>query len=327
MRSRPTLSVLIPAHNTDAYLGDTLHSALTQTYANLEVLVLDDGSTDRTREIATRWASRDPRIRVLVSDRAFGAAAGRNRAAAIARGRYLALLDSDDLWLPQFVERQLEAFEAYPDVAVVSGNLFNLGGPWHGQPYRPMTAEPTHVTFLEMIERESAICISSVFRREVYEAIGGFDEIFRRNEDYEFWLRAAAAGFKFLQTPEPLGWYRRRPDSVSADEPKMIQGVLTVYQKTRALCRDGSREQRALDVQIARFERELLKLTAKTSLRAGAYARAADEFQALAARDPRLSTKLLAAVSQCAPRMLYRFDRWRTSIRQLRKLSSAPQKS
>ena len=108
-----------------------------------------------------------------------------------------------------------------------------------------------------------AIFIMSVFRRRVYEAIGGFDEALRSNEDYDYWLRAALAGFRFWRNDRPLGHYRRRDDSVSASDVNMLAGILRVYAKLRpqlagpsgASCAALERADRALRARATRRRR------------------------------------------------------------------------
>src|SRR6476620_2025348 len=105
-QSTPTVSVITPAFNAGRYLEHTLESAIRQTFTDFEVLVVNDGSTDQTRQIADRYAAKDPRVRVIHQNNG-GIAAARNAALAVARGRYCALLDSDDLWFPSYLEEQL----------------------------------------------------------------------------------------------------------------------------------------------------------------------------------------------------------------------------
>ena len=95
-----------------------------------------------------------------------------------------------------------------------------------------------------MLADETSIFIMSIFRRRVYETIGGFDEKFRTNEDYDYWLRAAVAGFRFRRNDRPLCHYRRRDDSVSAVDARMLAGILLVYGKLRPMLADRPDELR-----------------------------------------------------------------------------------
>src|SRR5204862_1193754 len=124
-------------------------------------------------------------------------------------------------------------------------------------------------------------CIASMFRREVYETIGGFDERFDRNEDYQFWIRAAHAGFAFLENATPLALYRRRPDSVSADEMRMLTGIMRVLRYAGELCPDDPKVYAAIDRQMVRLEGERLRASAKTHLSRREYAAAAQNLEEL----------------------------------------------
>ena len=207
----------MPAFNAATYIDDAIASALHQTMTDLEVIVVDDGSTDATHAVMRAWSERDPRV-VCVRQANRGISAARNVALARSRGRFIALLDSDDEWAPGFLETQLAVFAEQPDAGVVTANVVHRGGSHDGELMWPPFTHPRVLHLHDLLAHETSVCIMSVFRREVFEAIGGFDVTLRCNEDYQFWLRAALAGFAIVQSPSPQGIYRRRPDSVSADQ-------------------------------------------------------------------------------------------------------------
>ena len=185
---------------------------------------MNDGSTDDTVEAAQAWADSDSRIRIYHRENG-GISAARNTALEHASGQFIAILDSDDLWQPAFLDAQLAIFAARPDVDIVTGNGWFLGGRLHGRSVRPSPDVRPQPTLQTILADEMAIFIMSVFRRRVYETIGGFDATLRSNEDYDYWLRAGVAGFTFWRNDTPLGHYRRRDDSVSALEVRMIDGI------------------------------------------------------------------------------------------------------
>src|SRR5262249_33936140 len=152
-------------------------SALDQTIASFELLVVDDGSSDGTKAIAERVAERDARITVWSRPNG-GACRARNEALRRARGRFVAFLDSDDGWMPEYLEQQIAVLEQSPHVSVVTANAINVGGPLDGQPYWDAASGVRPIALLDMIEREDSVCIMSVFHRAVYDSIGGFDETF-----------------------------------------------------------------------------------------------------------------------------------------------------
>jgi hypothetical protein len=135
-----------------------------------------------------------------------------------------------------------------------------------------------------MLKDETAVFIMSVFRRRVYDIVGGFDESLRTNEDYDLWLRAAIAGCRFWRNDEPLGWYRRRDDSLSAGELRMLRGIIRVFEKTRPALLNPSSELDLLDAQLARFDTARLAAEARTAIEAGDFAAASDHLAALHGR-------------------------------------------
>lgn len=318
-RARPLVTVVTAAYNVAQYLEASARSALAQTYRNLELVIVDDGSTDATAEVARRVACSEPaRVRVIRQANK-GIAAARNTGLHAARGDYLALLDSDDLWEPRFLEHQMETLLTTP-VDLVSGNGRYLGGALHGMPVRPCPDPRPPIDLATIIADEEAVFVMTVFHRRVLETIGGFDESLRTNEDFDYWLRAALAGLRFARNAEPLGWYRRRDDSLSADAPRMLRGALRVCDKARALV--GERPERALlERQIAYYEAELDAALARQALAEGDMARAADALRSLHLRRPGLRTAFAVLMARhAAPvlRALYRLKQHRLSTHRRR---------
>jgi teichuronic acid biosynthesis glycosyltransferase TuaG len=298
--AEPVVSIITPAFNAERFLRDTGLSVIAQSFSDFEWLIVDDGSQDGTLEIAREFATADSRIKVVVAGRSRRAAAARNCAMAKASGRYFALLDSDDLWDPSFLAVQIGLLERSA-VDVVTSNAYNLGGALDGLPLAPVTPSCRTISFLDMLEHEDAVCIHSVFRRAVYDSIGGFDERLTLSEDYDFWLRAARAGFSFLRSPAPLARYRRRTDSASANEAAMLEAVATVLRRTRAACLDSPRALAIIDRQVRRFEARRRLADAKFHLLRGEYRAAADEFEALADVNPTLVNRTVARASRYLP--------------------------
>jgi glycosyltransferase involved in cell wall biosynthesis len=276
----PTVSIIMPAYNVAPYVAAAIESVLTQTYRDLELIVVDDGSADATVTIADGYARRDARIRVLRQANG-GISSARNKALQAASGEMLAILDSDDIWLPTYLERQLAIFEQHQEIDVVTGNAWFLGSRLDGHTARPYPDRRPAPDLKHILRDEIAVFIMSVFRRRVYERIGGFDESLRTNEDYDFWIRAALAGFRFWRNDEPLGRYRRRDDSLSAGELQMLRGILTVLYKTRPALGDYPEEAAILEAQIARFDAERLAAEARAAIESGDLAAAGSHLSAL----------------------------------------------
>jgi glycosyltransferase involved in cell wall biosynthesis len=300
------VSVIMPAYNVAPYIGAAIDSVIAQTMRDWELLVVDDVSSDGTADIVRAFASKDPRVRLLTTPANGGISVARNHAIRVATGEFLAILDSDDLWEPGYLEAQLAIFAAHPDVDIVTGNGWFLGGRLHGRPARPWPDSRPQPTLATILGDEEAIFILSIMRRRVYDTIGGFDERLRSNEDYDFWLRAAVAGFRFRRNDEPLGHYRRRDDSVSASQVGMLRGILRVYDQTRPRLAGRTRELEILETQTARFQRELLAAQARDALNAGHVNVAGDHLSAMYRHSGGAIVKLASVMAKWTPWLLSR---------------------
>jgi GT2 family glycosyltransferase len=255
----------------------------------------------------------DPRIRLLQQANR-GPSAARNRAMQDARGQCFVFIDSDDGWAPTFLEEQLAVLREHPGTDLVTATAINRGGPFDGQPTRPHVDGFPTLSITQMIQDEMAVFIMTVFRRAVFERIGGFDESQWTSEDYDFWLRAAQAGFILRVNPKPLGWYRVRGESLSRQRARMLDGLITSYRKARTRCETDAPERQAIDVQIARFESELLLEQAKVAIEQGQCAVAADRLDALRARGASPLIGITAWLARHLPRvarLAYRIRGWR----------------
>jgi glycosyltransferase involved in cell wall biosynthesis len=320
MEGVPTVSVITPAYNAGMYLAETIRSVLAQTFGDFEMIIVDDGSSDDTAEVASRFAETDPRILVIAQPNA-GVSRARNTALAASRAPLMALLDSDDVWFPTYLEQQLQILREVPTAAVVSSNAINLGGPSDGTPLRPVPPGLHRISLQTLIEVEDSVCIMSVFRREVLHGVGGFDPTVDCSEDYDFWLRTAAAGFEILFNGTPLAFYRRRPDSASADEGRMLTSIATVLRKTRDRVPDKTSPQAAaIERQLERFQWRGVASAAKLALYRGEFAAAADGFAKLADHDSSLRLRLAALAARRAPGLLLLAHRTAVSLRRGRRL-------
>lgn len=208
-------------------MRDTIISALNQTHRNLEVIIVDDGSTDQTRIVASSLATSDPRVRYIYKENG-GVASARNRGIAEARGDFIATLDADDLWYPTKLTRQLERFEqSGPETALVYAwccwidDFGNVTG----------SAPPTRLEggiFPEMCLGNVVISGSNALvRREALIAAGSFDESLRSRggqgcEDWKLYLQIAER-YAIAMVPEYLVGYRISPGSMSDDFKQMMQ--------------------------------------------------------------------------------------------------------
>jgi glycosyltransferase involved in cell wall biosynthesis len=301
----PAVSIVMPAYNVAPYVGVAVRSALAQTFTDFELIVVDDGSRDETAAIVNALGREDSRVR-LVQQANRGLAGARNTALRASRGDLFALLDSDDAWEPQFLEEQLAILAARPDVDIVTGNGWYLDGPRHGQLARPYPDSRPDPVLGSIIRDEWSVFIMSVMRRRVYTAIGPFDEAMRSNEDYDFWLRAALAGFSFARNDRPLGHYRVRSDSLSASNVRMLRGILHVYRKLEPAILDRPAELAILEQQVLRFETELLAAEARLAIEIADFEAAREHLGALHARKGGAAIGVAHFLARWAPGTLKR---------------------
>jgi glycosyltransferase involved in cell wall biosynthesis len=210
----PTVTVFIPAHNAAPFLDAAVESVVAQTFGDFELLIIDDGSRDRTRELAQAWAARDSRIRV-VSRENRGRPATRNEAFDRARGRYLAVLDADDLSAPHRLERQVAYMDAHPDVAVCGSHNLHVRHPVDLRQARLsrsiLRKHPTGVRGIRAVQFfDCAIRQSTaMFRMDTVRARGyRYNPAYPLAEDFELWSRILQSDI-VANLPEVLGYYRR----------------------------------------------------------------------------------------------------------------------
>jgi glycosyltransferase involved in cell wall biosynthesis len=238
----PLVSVVVPAHNAASYLVDTVESALAQTYAPLEVVVVNDGSSDDTASVA---ASLGDRITYLEQANA-GPAAARNTALRVARGELVAFLDADDLWAPTRVERCVEILQARPEVGMVTADAYLIehGVKTEKRSYgdRRRFRFPARLDDqIAEIARRNFLFVGVVFRRSLLDACGELDQRIWGAEDYDLWTRFLLTGSRAAFVNEPLGWYRVRDDSVSASPRQWAEHLFVLEKHLPALWELGAR--------------------------------------------------------------------------------------
>jgi len=208
-REAPVMvSIVIPAYNAEDTLEATVRSALVQRGADFEVVVVDDGSDDRTRDVAQRVASSDPRVTVLTQANA-GTAAALNAGYAEARGEFIAALGADDELLPGYLETMAGFIGDHPGFDIYSHDLWRVRP--DGLKHRTYGWNTVRSVGLTDLIRECLISGGgTLVRRELFESLGGFRED-AHSEDYDFWLRALSGGAKHIYVPAVLYIYRQAP--------------------------------------------------------------------------------------------------------------------
>lgn len=228
----PMVSVLIPAYNVAAFIGAAVESALTQTLSDIEVIVVNDGSEDDTRQILEPYQDR-----LIYHEQANrGLAGARNAALTRATGRYIALLDGDDYWAPNRLELMVSALEADPQAgwATCDSYLVRDGHPTNQTWYSRAPGWGFRTDDQDYwITQHNFVNIHTLIRSELFERHGRFDESLRSAEDWDLWIRFLFGGERVALVPEPLAYYRLRPGSLSIDPRRILDAELAVLQKAQ----------------------------------------------------------------------------------------------
>ena len=225
----PCISVVIPAYNTSAYIADTLASVAAQTFTDFETIVVNDGSPD-TPALEAAIAPFRERIRYIVQENR-GLSGARNTGIAAARGGLIALLDSDDVWEPDYLEQQLAVLRD-ENLDVVYPNATTFGDPLRaGRLFMDKHPSSGPVSFESLVTQQCNVMVSVLARRGVVESAGLFDESLRSAEDFDLWLRIVHAGGRIGYHRRPLVRSRLHRGSLSADAVSMCQHIVRVLDK------------------------------------------------------------------------------------------------
>lgn len=240
----PHVTVLVAVHNGERHLRASIQSVLAQTFEDFELLVVDDASTDGTREILDAFA--EPRMRILTNTQNLGLTRSLNRGLREARGRYVARQDADDLSDPPRLARQVALLESRPELALVASQYRRIDDSGEVESAREVPTEAIDIRWRLLFL--NAFTHSSVtFRRDVVLALGGYDERYSYAQDYDLWSRIAAA-HEVAALPESLVRYRRTADSMTATSGRAGDEVAAI--RTRNLEAVGV-DARAIDVDVA----------------------------------------------------------------------------
>ncbi|WP_243317505.1 glycosyltransferase family 2 protein [Geothrix paludis] len=189
----PRVSILTGIYQCEATLVEALESILAQTFTDWEMILCDDGSTDRSPEIAQSFVDRDSRFVLIRNPRNLGLAAALNLAFQHAKGEYLARMDGDDRSRPDRLAIQVAYLDAHPSCAVVSGAMASFDEKGFWGTIRPRQQDPSLESLAWSTPFTHAPCM---MRREVLARVGGYRTDVGRVEDYDLWVRVYAAGFK-----------------------------------------------------------------------------------------------------------------------------------
>ncbi len=232
-RSAPAVSVIIPAYNCAGTIAATLRSVAAQTVPEIEIIVVDDGSRDQTRDVVGALAREDRRI-VVVSQSNSGVSATRNRGIRMAKAAIVAFIDGDDLWAPDHLERHLARFAAMPHLGVsfcAARYVDALGHVVGRSRVSPGRVKAEHILY----SNPTTTCSTLVVRRRVFDVCGIFDEELDRSEDQEWLFRVATSAWKVEGIQAELVDYRMSPGGLASDLERMRLGHDAMIERARRI--------------------------------------------------------------------------------------------
>jgi glycosyltransferase involved in cell wall biosynthesis len=230
---KPTVSVIIPAFRVAPFIRETLDSVLSQTYTDYEAIVINDGSPD-TEELERNLEPYRDKIIYLKQENQ-GAGAARNAGLRVARGRYVAFLDGDDVWLPIHLEEQIRLIESDGGFDLVYSDSQNLTESGLGATCMEVNPSQGPVTFESLVNGRCSVITSTVLaRREVIDRVGLFAPQFRNSQDFDLWLRVAKEpGARLTYSTVITARRRLYEGSLASDPIKSLQGEVAVLQNAR----------------------------------------------------------------------------------------------
>lgn len=228
--SAPCVSIVMPAYNREKYISSAIDSVLAQTFADWELIVVDDGSRDGTRQIAERYAAGHPGRITVIAQANSGVVIARNTGIRAARGTYIAFIDSDDLWHPEKLARQVACFQQTPDAAFVYTGYETIDADGRtDRIIRPDVRFRGHVRDLLWTEPNEILGPTLMVRRDALFAVGLFDERLRAAENVDLRLKLARLG-PLEYVDAVLYRYRKHGESLTADSAAMLEQMLKMIQ-------------------------------------------------------------------------------------------------
>ncbi len=219
---KPLVTIIIPCHNYAQYLGEAIGSALEQTYRPIEIIVVDDGSTDNTIEVASKYPV------TLYTQENQGASNTFNKGIELAKGEYLVILSADDKLCPTFIEKTLHILERDSDIAFVYTHAYLFGAVTGN-----LLSREYNVEHLKM---SNYITGTALTRKKAFQIAGKFNPSFLCLEDWDLWLSFAEKGLYGKLIPEPLFYYRQQALSRNVFSPRVYrETVLKIWKNHRGL--------------------------------------------------------------------------------------------
>lgn len=226
MENQPLVSIIVPCYNMEHFIADTIMSVKRQTFSNWELLIVDDVSVDNTVPVIEKFCADDNRIHLAVNEQHTGIAPSRNKAINMAKGRFLAFLDADDVWHPEKLERQLKFMQEQK--IGLSYSSYDLVDEI-GKPLGKVIKTAGTLTHQDYLRNTIIGCSTVMVDTQLVGQVTVPD--FRTSEDTATWLDIMKKGFKAYAIEEPLTSYRIREKSASSNKLKAASDLWRVYRK------------------------------------------------------------------------------------------------
>lgn len=313
-KPNPTVSVIIPAYKVAPFIGETLSSVFAQTFKDFEVIVINDGSPDTLLFEKEIESFRAGIIYLKQSNK--GAGAARNTGLTVAKGEFVAFLDGDDIWLPEFLSEQLRLIRSDGGYDLVYADAINFSQAGTA-PTTNMALNPSHgdVTFKKLLCGDCNVVTSSVVaRREPIIHIGCFDERFVNSQDFDLWLRLLKdAKAKITYQRKVLVRRRIYLGSLASDPLRSFAGELAVLESMRQRTDLTDTEGGVLERTLRKRQATVEVLKGKQQLAQGEFKSAADSFTAANSHWRSLKIRLVLLCLRIAPRLLQQVSRLRSN--------------
>ena len=319
----PEVSVIIPAYCAAKYIKTALDSVRAQTVTNFEVIVVNDGSPD-TGDLEL-ILDRSGLTITYIKQENKGPAAARNAAIRVAAGTYLAFLDSDDYWMPNYLSDQLAIFRSglpvdlvYADAVLVENPLLS------GKTFMSLTPSNGQANFEGLLTARCTIILSgTVVRKQCVVDAGLFDEALSHSEDFDLWLRLARAGAKLVYQKKALLFRRELPTSLCGNPISLLRCQIRVYIKLLRQNRLAPHEEALVRKQIAKTKAAIKLEQARLCFARGEFRRAQRSIEAASLVTRSLKLRVVTFWLRHSPGLLFRIYKYRERRLQLSKPASA----
>ena len=263
----PLITVITPTYNRGGFIIECLQSVIDQDYGKIEHIIVDDGSLDGTRELLQPYIDDGVIDYYYQENRGQGAA--RNFALSKARGEFICFLDSDNLWLPYKLSRQIEVFAERTDVDVIYGDKITINE--HSEEINRNNIKRYSGYIAPRLIRDNFVSMNTVMARKLcFDELGGMNDKRRVADDYDLWLRFSAR-YNFLYLPEYFAKYRVMDDQISSDKTRRFDSNWQIISEFRQEFPDAMSKQ-DFDAGFAAFHLRKARYLANQGLRGGALA-------------------------------------------------------